>query len=214
MKIHDFKKIEKMKKLLLAALLLPAALMSCKRDEPLYPIHKGIPVDTGQFHAPIGNSVITVSKSAGSTSDTTNKVDLHVPTDGIILLRVDISAENKEIKKLPITASIAFSDAANVSSVITELRLLDSAGKQIESQVVSINTVSSAGTSLAGHVDPMSTIVTFANVNDYFKGRQTHHYTIVGRAAALAGNFKPGTNVAVVYGRHRCYPGWKAEQYV
>lgn len=120
--------------------------------------------------ASANNIKLNVTKDVNDSTDHTLQASASSNTQGVTLAMIDLnsSGSNVTIQNLPVTVGV--SSAANVSDVVSTLRLYNSAGTLVDSETVPSSTTTCnsgaiTGTSISGGTTKCAT-VTFTNFNN------------------------------------------------
>ncbi len=149
------------------------------------------------------NIKLNVTKNVNDSVDHTVQASSSSNTQGVTLAMIDLnsSGSNVSIQSLPVTVGVG-ATVANVTDVVSTLRLYNSAGTLIDSQTVPSSTTACstvAGSSLTSVTGAKCATVTFTNFNNNgvsIPTGTTNTYTIKADVNTVnGGTFTAGTYV-------------------
>ncbi|MEO5646623.1 MAG: peptidoglycan-binding domain-containing protein [Candidatus Paceibacterota bacterium] len=149
------------------------------------------------------NIKLNVTKDVNDSTDHTIQASASSNTQGVTLAMIDLNASgsNVTIQNLPVTVGVG-ATVANVSDVVSTLRLYNSAGTLVDSQTVPSSTTACStisGSSLSTVSDAKCATVTFTNFNNTgvaIPMGTTNVYTIKADVNTVnGGTFTAGTYV-------------------
>jgi len=149
------------------------------------------------------NIKLNVTKDVNDSTDHTVQASASSNTQGVTLATIDLNSQGTavSIQSLPVTVGILATTAtpasANVTDIVSTLRLYNSAGTLIDSETVPVNDASCTGSSLASVTNAKCATVTFRNFNNNglaIPTGVTNVYTIKGDVNTVNGTtFTAGT---------------------